>query len=197
MGRKCAFDKEEAMQGALRAFWIHGYDKTSLEDLLAAMGIKTSSFYNTFESKEALFFEVLQYYRQHLGRQRLDYLRDANLPAREALLKYFDHLVYISEKTDYPSGCFMMKTAANLSDPNSNVGREVSNAVANLQKGFEVALQRGIQSKELRKDLNVEESAKLLMTAAYGLSVLLRTKISKKELLSTAHALIDMLTSKL
>lgn len=197
MGRKPAFNKEEAIQGALRAFWIHGYDKTSLEDLLGAMGIKTSSFYNTFQSKEALFFEVLQYYRQSLGSQRLNYLRDKDLSAREALLKYFDHLVYHSDRTGYPSGCFMMKTAANLSDPDSTVGREVTIAITNLRKGFEVALQRGIQSKELRKDLNVEESAKLLMTAAYGLSVLLRTKISKKELLSTAHALIDMLTSKL
>ena len=43
MGRKPAFDKEEAIQGALRVFWSHGYDKTSLEDLLEAMGLNATT----------------------------------------------------------------------------------------------------------------------------------------------------------
>jgi TetR/AcrR family transcriptional repressor of nem operon len=195
MGRKCAFDKEKAIQGALGAFWRDGYDKTSLEDLLSSMGIKTSSFYHSFESKESLFFEVLQHYRQSLGRERLNFLTAEDVPGREALLKYFEHLVTRNNK-GMPSGCFMMKTAANLTDPNSTVGKEVSISISNVEKGFQKALLRGISEKQIRKDINVEDSAQLLLAVAYGLSVLSRTKKSKKDLLSTAHALIDMLTSK-
>jgi len=196
MGRKAAFDREAALQEALKAFWWDGYDKTSLEDLLKCMGIKTSSFYNSFESKEALFFEALQYYRQNIGSVRIGILNSPNIGGKEALLKYFDHLVFHKGEQDFPSGCFMMKTAVNLTNPDSKVGKEVSNSIANLEKGFSAALFRGQESGDFSKKLDIENSARLLVAAAYGVSVLSRTKKSKKELLSTAHALVDMLTSK-
>ena len=193
MGRKCAFDRESALQGALGAFWQDGYDKTSLEDLLSSMKIKTSSFYHSFESKEALFFEVLQYYRQSFGRERLSYLLSEDISGVEALRKYFEHLIFRNGKSDFPAGCFMMKTAANLSDPESNVGREVANSISKLEAGFESALQRSLAAKEIKKDIDIKATAKLLMSVAYGLTVLSRTKKSKKELLNTANAFIDML----
>lgn len=196
MGRKCAFDRESAVHEALKAFWRDGYEKTSLEDLLKCMGIKTSSFYNSFESKESLFFEALKYYRQSMGRARLNYLTDESLSCEEALLKYFDHLIYNQAKHDLPPGCFMMKTAATLSNTDSSVSKEVSNSIANLEKGFQAALERGQKQQEISKKINAEDFAKLLVAAAYGISVLSRTKKSKKELLSTAHALVNTLTSK-
>ncbi len=196
MGRKCAFDRTAALDAALKAFWLEGYDKTTLEELLACMQIKTSSFYNSFESKEVLFFEVLQSYRQSIGRERLAFLIDDKLGGREALLLYFDHLVQKKSRGDYPQGCFMMKTAANLSDPQSTVGHEVMSSIAKLEKGFCAALRRGQKSKAFHLHFKPEEMARLLVISAYGISVLTRTKKSKKELLSSAYALIDMLTVK-
>jgi TetR/AcrR family transcriptional repressor of nem operon len=193
MGRKPAFDRELVLRKALKAFWWEGYDKTSLEDLLAAMEIKTSSFYNSFQSKESLFFEALSYYRMHFGRVRLNFLNDPEVPGEEALKRYFDHLVLREGDKTFPPGCFMMKTAVNLTDPESRVGLEVLNAISNLEKGFASALQRGVKSREFVKELDIKKWSRLFVAAAYGVSVLTRTKKSKKELLSTALTLIEAL----
>ena len=59
-GRPKTFDETEALTAAIYCFWKHGYDHTSLDNFLLAMGIKTSSFYATFKSKEELFISFIQ-----------------------------------------------------------------------------------------------------------------------------------------
>jgi len=52
---------EEAVAAATKLFW-RGYDRTSLTDLTAALGIAPASFYFAFGSKEALFRRVVDRY---------------------------------------------------------------------------------------------------------------------------------------
>ena len=62
-GRPKAFNETEALTAAMHYFWEHGYNNTSLDNLLVAMGIKKSSFYATFKSKEEVFSRCLALYR--------------------------------------------------------------------------------------------------------------------------------------
>ncbi len=64
IGRPKTFEKEEVIKLAMNHFWEHGYEGTSLDDLLVAMGIKKSSFYRTFQSKEEVFFLSLELYKK-------------------------------------------------------------------------------------------------------------------------------------
>ena len=68
-GRPKAFNEDEALQLAMNYFWEHGYDNTSLDNLLTAMGIKKSSFYHTFKSKEELFSRCLELYHRDIANQ--------------------------------------------------------------------------------------------------------------------------------
>lgn len=61
MGRSRTFDLEEALVAATRLFW-RGYDSTSLTDLTGPLGIGPASFYFAFESKDALFRQVVDRY---------------------------------------------------------------------------------------------------------------------------------------
>lgn len=61
-----AFDAEDReritaclLETAERLFAAHGVKKTSLEELVAPAGIAKSSFYAFFDSKEALYLEVM------------------------------------------------------------------------------------------------------------------------------------------
>ena len=47
-GRKRAFDKQEALDKAMRVFWASGYSGTSLSDLTTALGINKPSLYAAF-----------------------------------------------------------------------------------------------------------------------------------------------------
>ena len=61
-GRPRLFDRAQALQQALELFWIHGYEGTSIAELVETLGIAPPSLYAAFGSKEQLFLEVLQLY---------------------------------------------------------------------------------------------------------------------------------------
>jgi len=65
-GRPVEFDRNVALEEAMQLFWSRGYEATSLPELLERMGIARSSFYQSFGSKQDLFLEAVERYRDHL-----------------------------------------------------------------------------------------------------------------------------------
>ena len=61
-GRPRGFDEEEVLDVAMRLFWEHGFDGTSMSELTEAMGINRRSVYAAFGNKEALFTAALERY---------------------------------------------------------------------------------------------------------------------------------------
>ena len=55
---------DEALDGALRVFWLKGYDGASLSDLTKAMGINRPSMYAAFGNKEQLYRRTLDRYSE-------------------------------------------------------------------------------------------------------------------------------------
>jgi AcrR family transcriptional regulator len=61
-GRPKVFDREAALDKAMTLFWQHGYEATSLADLVEATGAKAPTLYAEFVNKEGLFRAVLDRY---------------------------------------------------------------------------------------------------------------------------------------
>lgn len=66
-GRPPSFDREEALDQAIRVFWSKGYESTSVRDLSTALGIGLPSMYNAFGDKRSLFTEAVDAYDQTYG----------------------------------------------------------------------------------------------------------------------------------
>ena len=62
MGRPRSFDRDTALDKAIRLFWEHGYEQTSIADLTQELGISAPSLYAAFGDKQALFKEAVARY---------------------------------------------------------------------------------------------------------------------------------------
>ncbi|SMG62426.1 transcriptional regulator, TetR family, partial [methanotrophic bacterial endosymbiont of Bathymodiolus sp.] len=75
MARPKAFDQEDVLDKAVAVFWAKGYEATSMQDLVDAMGIQRGSLYATFGSKQQLFLQSLERYGKVVVKQFLDILQ--------------------------------------------------------------------------------------------------------------------------
>jgi AcrR family transcriptional regulator len=66
-GRPRSFDRDAALDTAIRLFWTKGYEATSIGDLTAAIGVGAPSLYAAFGDKQALFNEVVEVYGLRYG----------------------------------------------------------------------------------------------------------------------------------
>ena len=66
-GRPRSFDRDAALQAAMRVFWREGYQGASIADLTGAMGIAPPSLYAAFGDKRALYLEALALYGETMG----------------------------------------------------------------------------------------------------------------------------------
>jgi len=63
-GRPRKFDKDLALDIAMKVFMQKGYEATSITDITEALGINRPSVYAAFGNKEALFAQALGRYIQ-------------------------------------------------------------------------------------------------------------------------------------
>ena len=124
-GRPKAFDEDEALKLAMNYFWEHGYDNTSLDNLLPAMGIKKSSFYHTYKSKEALFSRCLALYRKE-SHNNLIALKEQVGP-KETLIMLTSMTIKELKETGNVKGCLLI-----------NSGKECYNRYADLSHQIKI-----------------------------------------------------------
>jgi TetR/AcrR family transcriptional regulator, transcriptional repressor for nem operon len=106
VGRKRAFDYDEVIERATRLFWAKGYASTSLRDLLEAMGIGESSFYNLVKSKQDLYLECLRHYNDTVTRRRWEALA-AEPSIRDGVRAYFRVVLDDLDDPAVPNVCLM------------------------------------------------------------------------------------------
>lgn len=63
-GRPKQFDRDRALESALDLFWRHGYEATSLADLVEVTGAKAPTLYAEFGNKEGMFRAAVERYLQ-------------------------------------------------------------------------------------------------------------------------------------
>lgn len=64
MARNVEFNEKEAIEKAMDVFWKKGYNGASMRELTDAMGINSSSLYNTIGDKHELFVRCIKNYTE-------------------------------------------------------------------------------------------------------------------------------------
>ncbi len=170
MSRPRSFDESDVLNRALDAFWRQGYEATSMQDLVDAMGISRASLYNAFGSKHALFIEVLKHYEQRRMHKTVERLRDASMPAKDAIRDVLEQAADDATTTD-GRGCLMTKTATEMCARDPECADRVHSSFARIEAAFEAALERGRAAGKLAVD-DVQAVARFLTNSLQGLRVM-------------------------
>ncbi len=136
-GRPRNFDEKEALTAAMHYFWEHGYDASSIDELLKVMNIKKSSFYATFKNKEELFSRAIKLYRQ----QYITFLQQTQKThgAKQALLILLNNIQQELRETGKIRGCLVMNSGKECYGRYENLSRKI-NLEFNYLYGFFVEL---------------------------------------------------------
>ena len=81
--------RSQLVEAGRELFTQFGFERTRISDLTAEVGIGTSTFYQFFDSKEALYVDVLLAERESLEEQIVDAVAEVETPREEvrALLR--------------------------------------------------------------------------------------------------------------
>ncbi|MFD2835878.1 TetR/AcrR family transcriptional regulator [Azotobacter vinelandii] len=99
------------LEQAMQMFWRHGYEATSLQDLLTATGLSKSSLYQTYPSKRALFAAALRHYCAQRRRELRERLQAAVSP-REFLRGWLCCALEEECAGEAPRGCMLVNVAS-------------------------------------------------------------------------------------
>src|ERR1700742_4146594 len=66
-GRPRSFDEAGALEKATQVFWSKGFDRVTIDDLVAGMGVGRPSLYAVFGDKRKIFLRVLKAYAEKKG----------------------------------------------------------------------------------------------------------------------------------
>jgi AcrR family transcriptional regulator len=166
-----SFDRDQAIETAMRLFWRHGYEGVSVADLTGAIGIAPPSMYAAFGSKAGLYREALDLYAGLPG--ALDGMKGAET-LEQAVTGLLDAAV--RAVTAECRGCMISTGLIEGATEQQELARELGDRRRALRDRIADALSRWLERAE------AERLAAYLSAVQQGMSVQARDGATSKEL---------------
>jgi AcrR family transcriptional regulator len=193
-GRPRGFDREEALDVAMRLFWRHGYEGVSVSDVTAALGIAAPSLYAAFGSKVALFHAALQRYEEISD--FLDLPGIARSPTLEqAIRDVLEAGVKAVTSRDRERGCMISDGLVACGEAHRDLAADLARRRRKLRSHLAKALERWVDRAA------AQSLARYVAALLQGLSIQARDGASAAELRTivdvACKSLITLLPAKL
>lgn len=192
MARPKEFDPEVALDRALELFWQRGYEATSMDDLVSAMGVHRASLYATFGDKRALFWAALRRYHARMLDHCLESLHQPG-STRVVLANFFATWIDGAVADCQRRGCLGTNATVELSPHDDLVAAETRAARDRMEQAFRQLLERGRAVGELATRHSPEVGARFLNAVWQGLQVLARGCPGRAALEDIVPVLLDAL----
>jgi len=181
MSRAKIFHEEDVTNRAMTLFWSKGYEPTSIADLTQVMGINKGSLYHSFGNKRSLFKRALLKYDVEHRRATLARMSKITDPI-VSIDTLFSLLVKQSLDDIEKKGCMLVNSTLELPHHEDDIKAIVVAGMNEFEDYFRRQLILAKQNGTVSNDVNIETTAKGLLTLVVGLRVLARGVFSEDEL---------------
>lgn len=182
-GRPRGFDRDAALDRAIRLFWRKGYEATSVRDLSDELGIGQPSLYNAFGGKRALFDEALDVYERKYG-EFIDAALNEEPTAALAMRRILTEAPARYTRRGLPRGCLVTSGDAGTDD--ADVRAAMSRIREHNTTRLRHKIEADIAAGSLPHDTNATGLAGYVMSVLNGLVQRARDGATRRELESIA-----------
>ena len=190
-GRPKTFDREATLDKALELFWRHGYEATSLADLVAATGAKAPTLYAEFTNKEGMFRAVIDRYIEKFSSKSTSALSCPENCVASGVENYFRSTITCFTDKEKPGGCFFICTSTGLSADSDTVADMLRRRTDNPEQHLLDFLQQRQAAGELDPRSDIKAIAAWLSCLLQGMSVRAREGATAAELNSLVDTLMQ------
>jgi TetR/AcrR family transcriptional repressor of nem operon len=167
--------REEIVAAALDQFHTHGFNAAGVKDITEAAGVPKGSFYNHFDSKEALAVVALQRYG---STRRLAELGEKSVPALQRLRQHFEFLRQENEARDYTRGCLIGDFGTEIADHSDLIRDAVKTSLSTWSAAVAGAIADGQRAGAIRSGIDPLVTARFVLAAWEGTLIAIRAEKS-------------------
>lgn len=173
MARHKEFDTTEILTKAMEFFWKHGYEGTSMQELVQHVGIKAQSLYNAYGGKRDLFFTALKHY---VNQSTVIATLTRPPSGKQAVTSVFRDLLASLSQPDRTKGCFMINTCVELAPHDPELADFIEKERIRVEEAYYFALTCAKERGELNSRYqDLRALARYLNNAQGGLIVTAKT----------------------
>ncbi|WP_271985629.1 TetR/AcrR family transcriptional regulator [Pseudoclavibacter terrae] len=193
-GRPRVFDEQHVLDAAMRVFWRHGYEASTVAELRSVTGLSAASLYGAFGSKEGLFERAVEHYIAGPGRVS-ELVGDITLDPLVAVDRMLHATIEMQSDPAHPGGC-LVTLAATVGAEGDAPARAVVTERRVLDRArIADCLRRGITDGVMRSDLDPDVAALLVHSFMLGVSTQILDGVRPAELHRAADLVVEGLRS--
>jgi len=170
MPRSEDFNREQVLDKAKNAFWMKGYNGTSMQDLVDATGLNRSSIYNSFGSKMELYQQSLKQY-QNESSTIFDKAKQQDRTAIETIGLVFVYALENILGDEERKGCMLINCHTEMGNQDEQLKALFSSNQERLVEIFEDLVKLGQEDGSIRKTEKSDLLAYYLVNAFQGFRI--------------------------
>lgn len=191
-GRTKAFHVDHALDAAMTTFWRHGYDRTTLDDLTAEMGINRPSLYATFGGKSSLFISCLDRYGDSIvNRNQAELFESSHWT--DAVGVYFSSWVRTFTDPNLPGGCLLASHLGEDESLDADIRAHIQSHALATERTLRKRLKLAVEAGQLPAGTNTTALARTILCFLAGLSTTSRLRTSQRMLNQSISQFVSML----
>jgi TetR/AcrR family transcriptional repressor of nem operon len=174
MGRRPLVERGVALDRIMVRFWSHGYEATSIDDLLDASGMHRGSFYRSFGDKHSAFVAALTHYAEMVGEDHLvPALTGRGSPCRRLVRLLYARLdAALGADDGARPGCLVVNTAVDVAPHDDQARAQVATLLEAMRGAIHCLVDEAVAAGEVDGGADREVAADQIFALLQGVNVL-------------------------